>query len=412
MSSEPKLDSLPARPPCSNSLLPLDKPPVGLPDSSDRILPAPSALRDNGQIPPATEENPAHLICDLSKGHAFSPSYEGPPVPVLLAFGADPLSDCHVKGTWDFDRAIAENPKRLLRSIRRLEHSDKLDKWEDVLLQFGERAFLYGDDSRIWGYASTPAEAERIVRDFTESYGNKIPPTGGSFQLIRKSRHSEITCENVDLAAETILTEEAFALHYPTDTGEWHRAFVGKLISRKSGLSILEGSPGTGKTSYLRHLMGQLKDSHRFYFIPPISLSILTEPEFIGFWSSEREAYSDRKLVVILEDADAALLTRASDNREQVSAILNLSDGMLSDFLGLQVICTINCAATDIDQALLRPGRLVSHRVFRRLDLAQATALATAIGKTLPQAQDYSLAEIFTEQESEVLPRPRMGFSV
>ena len=411
MSRNHEPDSPLASHPCSNSHLPLDKPSDLLPDIGDRILPALTAPQDKGQILPATEWNPARLICDLSKGHAFSPSYEGPPVPVLLAFGTEPLCDCHVKGSWDFDRAIAENPKCLLRSMRRLEHSNRLDKWEDVLLQFGNRAFLYGDDTRICGYASTPPEAEQIVRDFTESYGNKLPPAGGSFQLIRKTRHSEITCENVDLAAETILTEEVFSLHYPAGTDEWHRAFVGKLNTRKSGLSILEGSPGTGKTSYLRHLMGQLKDTHRFYFIPPVSLSLLTEPEFIGFWSSEREAYSDRKLVVILEDADAALLTRASDNREQVSAILNLSDGMLSDFLGLQVICTINCTATEIDQALLRPGRLVSHRVFRRLDVAQATTLAASIGKTLPQAQDYSLAEVFMEQESEVIPRPRMGFS-
>jgi len=411
MSRNHEPDSFRAHPSCSNSHIPLDKPSAGLPDIGDRIRPVPPASRDNGQIPLSTEGNPARIICDLSEGHAFSPSYQGPPVPVLIAFGAEPLCDCRVKGSWDFDRAIAENPKCLFRSKRRLEHSNKLDKWEDVLFQFGKRAFLYGDDTRIFGYASTPAEAERMVRDFTESYGNKVSQAGGSFQLIRKGRHSEITCENVDLAAETILTGETFALHYPAGTEEWHRAFAGKLLTRKSGLSILEGSPGTGKTSYLRHLMGQLRDTHRFYFIPPVSLSLLTEPEFIGFWSSEREAYSDRKLVVILEDADAALLTRASDNREQVSAILNLSDGMLSDFLGLQVICTINCTASEIDQALLRPGRLVSHRVFRRLDIAQASALATSIGKTLPQAQDYSLAEVFTEQEAEVIPPTRMGFS-
>ena len=406
-----ELDSSLAHPACSSSHLPLDKPSDVLPDIGDEVMTVTPALLGNGEVQLSTEGTSARLTCDLSKGHAFSPSYEGPPVPVLIAFGTEPLCDCSLKGSWDFDRAIAENPQRLLRSMRRLEHSNKLDKWDDVLLQFGDRAFLYGEDTRICGYASTPVAAERIVRHFTESYGNKVPQAGGSFQLIRKTRHSEITCENVDLAAETILTEEIFSLHYPAGTDEWHRAFVGKLTTRKSGLSILEGSPGTGKTSYLRHLMGKLKDTHRFYFIPPVSLSLLAEPEFIGFWSSEREAYSDRKLVVILEDADAALLTRASDNREQVSAILNLSDGMLSDFLGLQVICTINCTATEIDQALLRPGRLVSHRVFRRLEVAQATTLAASIGKTLPQAQDYSLAEVFAEQEAEVIPHPRMGFS-
>jgi hypothetical protein len=101
------------------------------------------------------------------------------------------------------------------------------------------------------------------------------------------------------------------------------------------------------------------------------------------------------KFVVILEDSDAALMTRGSDNREQVSAILNLSDGMLADFLRLQIICTINCSAADIDPALLRPGRLLCHRVFGRLDYTQATRLAESLGRKLPQARDYSLAEVF-----------------
>ena len=351
------------------------------------------------------------LTCNLTDGSAQSPSYDTPPVPVLTAFGDGPLCECHSKGSWDFDRAIAEKPQILVRCVRKLGNAKALDKWRDVLLQFGEQAFLHGDTSRIIGYAESPAEAERIVRDFTTAYGTKKPPMGGSFQLIRKERYDEITCENVDLGPETLLADDVFALHYPAGTDAWHCGFVTKLVGRKNGLTILEGSPGTGKTSYLRHLMGQLKDTHRFYFIAPTCLKSLEEPEFIGFWSSERAAYSDRKLVVILEDADDALMTRESDNRDKVSAILNLSDGMLSDFLCLHVICTINCTAADIDQALLRPGRLVSHRVFKRLDVSQATALAASLGKPLPQAQDYSLAEVFAEDEGASVTRPHIGFS-
>ena len=104
-------------------------------------------------------------------------------------------------------------------------------------------------------------------------------------------------------------------------------------------------------------------------------------------------------------------MTRGSDNREQVSAILNLSDGMLADFLRLQIICTINCSARDIDPALLRPGRLICHRVFGRLDYAQAARLAESLGRKLPQAHDYSLAEVFAGQDTDEINRPRIGFA-
>ena len=361
--------------------------------------------------PPRVRQPGAHLSCDLSQGGTFYPSHSAPPVPVIVVFGSEPLCECQGKGTWDFDRAISENPGNLIRSVHMQGRTGSRQKWSDVLFQLGERAFLYGAHSRIHGYASSPAEAERIVQDFTKSYGIEKPPVGGSFQLIRKERYDEITCENVDLGPATVLSDEDFALHYPSGTGDWHKKFVSKLKERRNGLSILEGSPGTGKTSYLRHLMGQLKETHQFYFIPPTGLKILEEPEFIGFWSSERDFRSDRKLVVILEDADDALMTRETDNRDKVSAILNLSDGMLSDFLCLHVICTMNCTAADIDPALMRPGRLVTHRVFKRLLPSEASRLSSSLGKNLIPAEDYSLAEVFADEAPEVVAQPLMGFS-
>jgi hypothetical protein len=158
--------------------------------------------------------------------------------------------------------------------------------------------------------------------------------------------------------------------------------------------------------------MGELKESHRFYFIPTSTMGILSRPDFIGFWADQRQTHANRKFVVILEDSDAALMIRGSDNREQVSAILNISDGMLADFLRLQIICTINCSATDIDPALLRPGRLLCHRVFSRLDYPQAVRLAESLGRKLPSVRDYSLAEVFAGYETDEVSRPHIGFAV
>jgi hypothetical protein len=70
---------------------------------------------------------------------------------------------------------------------------------------------------------------------------------------------------------------------------------------------------------------------------------------------------------------------------------------LLSDFLNLQVICTINCMSSELDQALLRPGRLLAHKVFARLPREEALRIAEKLGKPLPLRSDYSLAEIFNE---------------
>jgi len=121
----------------------------------------------------------------------------------------------------------------------------------------------------------------------------------------------------------------------------------------------------------------------------------LSDAAFVGFWSSERKKHSGRKLVLLLEDAEVALMSRETDNRNHVSTLLNLSDGILNSWLQISIICTINTTA-DLDSALLRPGRLLAHKVFPRLRPEQALKLARHKGmKPLRVGQrDYSLAEI------------------
>ncbi len=356
-------------------------------------------------------DSPSSTVCDLAEANAFCEYHGKPHVPVSAAFGAERLHVCRSQGSWDLDRAVKENTNALFRSIRKLPSKDTVAEWDDLPFQFGPRSFLYADKDRIVGFASTPKEAERLVTQFGKTCLKSPDLSGGTFYLIEQGRY-DIGCQTVTLPPATILSAEAFSLHYGRGSGEWHQAFVGKILERNHGLSIFEGKPGTGKTFYLRHLVGVLKDSHRFYFIPTSTMGVLSKPEFIGFWADQRRIHDNRKFVVILEDSDAALMTRASDNREQVSAILNLSDGMLADFLRLQIICTINCSAADIDPALLRSGRLLCHRVFNRLDYAHAVRLAESLGRKLPAARDYSLAEVFAGHDAERIGRPRIGFAV
>lgn len=360
-----------------------------------------------------THSSPVSMNCDLSSSEAFVEGMRNPHIPVLAAFGGGCLHTCRLYGSWDLDRMIADHSNALFRSIRKLPIKDVKEpkkEWDDLTFRFGPQSFIYADTTRIVGFASTADEAERLVNEFSKKYHNPKPVTGGIFYLIQFCKDIILTKE-VTLSLETILKPETLSLHYGNGIGEWHQGYVKKLHDKTNGLTIFEGKPGTGKTFYLRHLMGELKETHRFYFIPTASMNILSKPEFIGFWADQRQYYANKKFVVILEDSDGALMTRGNDNREQVSALLNLADGMLGDFLRLHIICTINCSASDIDPALLRPGRLLCHRVFDRLDYAQAALLAESLGRKLPQPRDYSLAEVFAGHETDEIKPQRMGFA-
>jgi hypothetical protein len=385
------------------------------PESLQTATTQPEPASEPAVREPKSSGSPTQIICDLAEGNAFVEDFGKPHIPVMSAFGTGRLHACRFYGSWDLDRMIAENADILFRSIRKLSSNDAKDttkEWNDLTFRFGPQAFLYADKDRIIGFAATPVEAEKLVTKFSQKYRMPMPPAsdGGIFFLIQQDGDN-IKTKEVSLSSDTVLKPEALALHYGSGSGEWHQSFVKKLGERTNGLSIFEGRPGTGKTFYLRHLMGVLRESHRFYFIPTSAMDILSRQDFIGFWAGQRRIHADRKFVVILEDSDAALMTRGSDNREKVSAILNLSDGMLADFLRLQIICTINCSAADIDPALLRPGRLLCHRVFGRLDYAQAARLAGSLGRKLPQAHDYSLAEVFAGQDTDEISRPRIGFA-
>jgi len=62
-----------------------------------------------------------HFTFDLMRGYAHFPSHSAPPAPVLAAFGIERLSECRLRGSWDFERAITENPQNLHRCEARCQ---------------------------------------------------------------------------------------------------------------------------------------------------------------------------------------------------------------------------------------------------------------------------------------------------
>ena len=369
-------------------------------------MPVPNA---NPPETPTALSPTVQITCELSEAGAYSPSYDHPHGPVLTAFAGGPLHEFRMSGRYDLTKLMAKHADHLFRSVRQTDFQKTDVKWDDLTFRVSPYAFVYVDECQVISFANTADEAERLTRLFHDDCTLPPEPQGGSYRLIRVAR--DIGTQIVPLSLDTVLSEQQLLLHYGPAFPEWHQDYLALLRRHRHGLSLLEGPPGTGKTSYLRHLIGELKDSHRFYFIPNGALAVLSNPEFVGFWADQRRRFENENFVVILEDSDAALMPRGADNRDQVSSILNLSDGMLADFLRLQIICTINGRATDIDPALMRPGRMLCHRVFDRLPHQHAARLADHLGKSLPNQGDCTLAEIFAEETPTPRPKLAIGFA-
>ena len=158
------------------------------------------------------------------------------------------------------------------------------------------------------------------------------------------------------------------------------------------GIILLHGLPGTGKTTYLRHLIGSMKK--KVLFVSPAVATNLMNPEFIDLLIDNSNA------VLVIEDAENIIMDRKYNSDSSVSNLLNISDGLLSDCLNVQIICTFNSAISLIDSALLRKGRLIAKYEFAKLDVYKARRLSEHLGLQQRIDKAMTLAEITNPDET------------
>ena len=157
----------------------------------------------------------------------------------------------------------------------------------------------------------------------------------------------------------------------------------------KSGLVILHGDKGTGKSSYIKYLTNKFPN-RKFVFVQPSFITLLGEPVFGSFLVSLNNH------VIVLEDCENAIKDRKQNgSASAVSLLLNMTDGILSDDLGIKFICTFNDDMKNIDPALLRKGRLVSKYEFKPLSVEKSNTLLKERGINETTNKPLTLAEIF-----------------
>ncbi len=181
--------------------------------------------------------------------------------------------------------------------------------------------------------------------------------------------------------------------HYNDDLQLIHKSLLKKLRSQdKGGLILLHGKPGTGKSTYIRYLISLI--NKEAIFLSPKLAGSLDSPGLIQLLIDHKNA------VFIIEDAEDLLVSRETTANSSISILLNITDGLLSEGLGIQVIATFNTSISNIDKALLRKGRLLGMYDFQELEISKTSLLLEKITKekhivTKPMA----LSEIYHMKE-------------
>ncbi len=163
-------------------------------------------------------------------------------------------------------------------------------------------------------------------------------------------------------------------------------------------LILLEGPPGTGKSYMIRALAGAVEAT--FVLVGSSLIGEISGPEVLPVLLQAHGEGSDKHpVVLILEDADLALVKRERGDLCRISDVLNLGDGLLGELVDVRVIATSNADHMDLDPAVARPGRMCRHIHIGALGKEAANSLYQSLVKTKSSTVSFgneaTLADVY-----------------
>jgi hypothetical protein len=193
---------------------------------------------------------------------------------------------------------------------------------------------------------------------------------------------------------QSVFDEEILSESYPyvSDLD----GYIDRFLKGKENILVLIGPPGTGKTRFIKYVVSRIS-KFKAKKSSPIVLYTMDEKVF------HKDSFFLRFLIedydaLILEDIDFNLKSRKQGNSFMYK-LLGGSDGIIKNPSKKILLSTNMPNISDIDEALLRPGRCYDVLRTRRLNREEALSVANKLGlKLLDKAGSdptYSLSEIY-----------------
>ena len=256
---------------------------------------------------------------------------------------------------------------------------------------------LYGDEvTSVHFYFSSDwsmlLKMKKHIDYLRATYTTKIKKDRTIF-FLTKSNHGFSWLERELTGDSKNLTEELMTMNYGKDFLIHNKNITRQLNEKSSGLYIFNGMQGTGKTSYIQHLIGSI--NRDFLYVPESLIEILADPSFIQVLMEKENA------VLILEDAERAILKRQKGHSSPsgISNLLNMSDGIIGNVIKMPIILTFNSDLEDLDPAILRKGRCNYKHTFDKLSVSDAQDLAKYLKKDMKITEPTALSDIYNYGE-------------
>lgn len=208
-------------------------------------------------------------------------------------------------------------------------------------------------------YDNSDLKHKENFQKFFDKYLEKYISPNSKISLLVKE-YDNITLNEYKIFPKKI----DFETMYNDDFLAVSKHIVSELKNSSKWIVLLHWLPGSWKTNYIKWLTWEISNK-KFIFVPTTMISSLTEPSFINFFIENKNS------ILVFEDCENYISERSSGNpyTDVVSTILNLADGILSDVVECQIICTFNANIWKIDKALLRKWRLIAEYCFKEIEI-------------------------------------------
>ena len=239
-------------------------------------------------------------------------------------------------------------------------------------------------------------EVNEIIKSLSEYQVIDDSEDGHNLNVVSLSNNSieleEIKYDDIDI--DNI--EEYYSKQTFKDLSKWLK----KSKKQQSGLSILYGNIGTGKSSAIKYLATKL-DSN-LIFVPNNLVDLtINSSDFSKFLRKHENP------ILILDDCEMIFNEFFTKSNIIVNNLMQLVDGLLSNKLSIITIFNVE-DKSEIDHNLIECNNLIDIVEFTDLSNSEANQLSELLGYKQKHKNDIRLLDLIKNNKSD--NKKRLGF--
>lgn len=173
-----------------------------------------------------------------------------------------------------------------------------------------------------------------------------------------------------------------------------------KLAKNESGIYVLDGERGTGKTTLIKYLAEEVDKVFLHITSNLIDLTI-NNPDFINILRNYQNP------VIVIDDCESVLIDMFGKTNQTVSNILQIVDGISSGIRKVNIICIFN-ETIDEENTILSANNFKERVEFELLSVDESNELSKLIGYEKVYKNKNRLVDIINKKKN--LEYKKIGF--